>query len=695
MKRFFFALSVFPFFSLISQTADYCDQQKKLFGVIEKYHYKPPVFDSKTNGEILDLFLERIDPYKIFFYKSDVESLRRLVAAGPAPGVYCELLEKATALYEARLHQADSIMDVIASKPLTLSAKDTVYVHPKVKADYSENVAGVAKRLEKRLKWQVLIRVLKPKDENETVASVNDEKYRKAEPAERKIVAAKEKRGFTLILADDARLREEVFVELNNAICRRCDPHSDYFTLRGKESFEGSLSTSQMGFGFSVSENDEEELVIAYLSPGSPAWKCNELFEEDVLLSVKWPGQEPVDVSYMDSDDFYELMEKSISDEIELKVRHKNNTVKTISLQKAKIETEENVLNSFILSDSSYKLGYIPLPSFYMNADQEGVLGVANDVAKEIIKLKAGNIQGLIIDLRNNGGGSLKEAIDLSGLFIDEGPLALLKSRNEKIQTLRDINRGTMYDGPLLVMVNNYSASASEFFSAAVQDYNRALIVGSTTYGKGTAQNVLPADTNLFYYKNEKNISTGYVKLTMDKFYRVTGITHQASGIKPDIYLPDLLDKISVVEKDKPYVLQPDSVKKKIIFKPNPPLPKEQLRQKSADRVAASTMFTNITKVGNELARVWDEEMKVPLTLQGATNYYKTLADLEERTENALRDTLGTGLKAENNNFSKELMDFSDYKKEQNSRLIEGIQSDIYIKESFLILKDLNIFSKN
>jgi carboxyl-terminal processing protease len=695
VKAYFFSLFVFLFPFFIHAQTDYCADQKKLLGVIKKFHYAPPSFNADVNLEVLDLLLNKLDPKRIYFLQTDVQNFKELIKATPDENVFCPLFGAVWSAYKIRLRQTDSLLNILAGAPLDYLAKDTIYINPNKKAEWVSSSIEMKKRLEKRIKASVLFQILKPKEEGSGLSTITPAKLKTSEPEERKIVITKEKRKYTAILADENKLKEHVFVELNDAICKRCDPHSDYFTLKDKESFEGSLSSEEMSYGFTVTDNNDGEIIIAHLVPGSSAWRCNSLHEGDVIIRIKWPDKAAVDISNMDTDEFYELMKATAPPKMQLTVRKKDNEVKTVALEKTKVESEENTLNSFVLSDDSTKLGYIPLPSFYTDFDEEGNLGCANDVAKEIIKLKAENIQGLILDLRYNGGGSMKEAMDLAGIFIDEGPLAIFRGKKDKPYALKDLNRGTMYDGPLVVLINNYSASASEFFSAAVQDYNRALIVGSSTYGKATAQNVLPADTNLLYYKNKKNITSGYSKITMNKFYRVTGISHQSSGIKPDITLPDLLNHISVMEKEMPFAFKADSVNKKIIFKPYLPLPKEALKNKSAQRVNASTRFTSVKQLEGDVEKIWHSEYKMPVTFEGAKKYLTYLNEVKGKVDKIAADTLQSGLKVENNNFSKDLMNYSDYRKEQNKKLTSNLAGDIYIKECFLILKDLNIFNKN
>ena len=662
--------------------------------MLYKYHYKAPDFTVQTNLEVLTLFLEKLDPNRIYFYQSELQQFKKIIADTPDENAFCLLFGVIEPLYKKHLQIHDSIMTQLSNQNVTYNPKDSVYYNRISKPDFPADIMDVRQRLEKHVKASVLANILKPKTEKEDPASISLEKFKQLEPEERKHVIARERKKYQLILSDESRLKEFVFEQLNDAICKRCDPHSDYFNLREKESFEGSLSSEHMSFGFSVADSKEDEIIIAHLVPGSPAWKCNALHEGDVLVRIKWPGKESIDLSNSDAEAFYDLMEKNNSSKIQLTIRQKNNTIQSVNLEKEKVSSEENTLNSFVLTDENIKIGYIPLPSFYTDFDEQTGLGCANDVAKEILKLKAENIQGLILDLRYNGGGSMKEAMDLAGIFIDEGPLAILRGKKDKPGALKDLNRGTLYDGPLLVLINNYSASASEFFSAAVQDYHRAILVGSNSYGKATAQGIIPADTNIYFYKNKHNITCGYVKLTAHKFYRITGVSHQAIGIKPDIYLPDLLDKISVTESQMPFALLPDAITKKFAYKPYPELPLELLREKSRLRTQQNTGFESVLNLQPEVENAWKKEYKTALTLESFRKHMIWLNSIQNQIQALGKDSLGKNLQVESNNYAKGLMNFSTYKKEENERLIEELSQDIYLKEAFLILKDLNIFNQ-
>jgi carboxyl-terminal processing protease len=306
------------------------------------------------------------------------------------------------------------------------------------------------------------------------------------------------------------------------------------------------LGNNPLIFGFSLTEGEDGKPEIGHLQPGSPAYLSGQVNEGDRILGIKWDNKESIDVSDAGLRELNEMLSESGGDKVNITVRKVDGTTKQVTLHKEKMAVEDednNKVKGFLLKGARI-VGYISLPDFYSDwEDNSGVNGCANDVGKEIIKLKKENIQGLIIDLRYNGGGSLKEAVELTGIFIDAGPVAQLKERETKISTLKDVNRGTIYDGPLVILVNGNTASASELVAGSLQDYNRALIVGSPTYGKATGQIVLPLDTtvNIKTY-NGKSQAESYIKLTTFKIYRVDGTTAQIKGVIPNIILPEAAD---------------------------------------------------------------------------------------------------------------------------------------------------------
>ena len=312
--------------------------------------------------------------------------------------------------------------------------------------------------------------------------------------------------------------------------------------------------------------------------------------------------------------------------------------------------------------------------------------------------LKKENIDALILDLRYNGGGSLSEALNMAGIFIDEGPLAIYKDKTGKTTTLKDANRGTIYDGPLLLLVNGTSASASELLSAVLQDYNRAIIAGGTTYGKGTAQTVIPLDTSREAGNvviKDQNPEFGYVKVTGAKFFRVTGNTTQYRGVKSDIPLPDIFDVLGYREANNPTALTADTVKRNNYYKPLQALPINVLASKSAERVKNSKAFGTILKM-EELIKLSSGQAKtIPLQWDEFLDYDKNSQRLNEEKLQAVIADKGEGYKVENTLPDKEFIKQSNFESEINNSWLKRLQQDAYVDEAVHILIDyINLLSK-
>jgi carboxyl-terminal processing protease len=374
---------------------------------------------------------------------------------------------------------------------------------------------------------------------------------------------------------------------------------------------------------------------------------------------------------------------------LEVTVKTAAGELKTIKLSKEKIDDEESIVKSYVLQGNK-NIGYINLPGFYSReddsiTDEKDIKydGCANDVSKEIVKLRKDTIAGLILDLRYNGGGSMWEAMQLAGIFIDIGPVASVKDKDGKVRFLKDPNRGTIYDGPLMVLINGRSASASEFVSAVLQDYNRALIVGGTTYGKGTAQIVLPMDTMPF--SNNKNY-TEFVKVTQQKFYRVNGSTTQWKGVLPDIELPDIYSDELNKEKANSSALQPDNSKTGI-YQAAAALPAQSLKLKSEQRTVNDAYFKTINTF-NKWIKDYKTGRTIPLQWNTYTAHYKKILEMFKDAGEDAEDK-NTGLPVRNNSFDGQRINVStQHSKENNDAYIKLVQKDNTLAEAYKIMMD-------
>ena len=473
--------------------------------------------------------------------------------------------------------------------------------------------------------------------------------------------------------------------EYSKAIALCYDPHTTYLPLE-KENFDSDLGQQSMAFGFHFKEEDNGAVLIESLAPGSPAFKSGQLNKGDKILSVQWENQKPIEVADGGLEELVEVLKMSNHDKATLKVKKPDGTERSVSLWKDMLEDDdEDKVKSFILKGDKI-IGFLSLPAFYEDWEEEsdGVKGCANDVAREIVKLKKENIQGLILDLRYNGGGSVQEAIQLAGLFIDIGPVAQYKSREAKAITLKDVNRGTIYDGPLMLLVNGHSASASEMVAGTLQDYNRAVIAGTPTYGKATAQAVLPMDTTIKLDADISNIKTNsYLKLTMSQLFRVNGTTAQAKGVQPDILFPDVLQAEGEKEADNDHVLISAAIEASKYFKPLIPISLSPLQSVAKNEINASLYFTEMNKyIASYIA---DQKLKdINLKLSDILAARKSKPEI--LNDSTILEKEKSPYTIYNNAYEQEGLKASETLREINQQWIKFLNRDPYLHVAYKVL---------
>ncbi|MFH0892978.1 MAG: carboxy terminal-processing peptidase, partial [Bacteroidota bacterium] len=475
-----------------------------------------------------------------------------------------------------------------------------------------------------------------------------------------------------------------------NSLASAFDPHSAYFASEDKESFLSNLSTSAFSYGFYVKESDEGSMLVSILTPGGPAWRSGEIHSGDKVISIQKEGKTETDFSSLGIEEVYEQLMPGNEKYMDVTLISSNDIKKTIRLKKEKLKVEENILQGYLL-EGSRKAGYIALPDFFVQEGSNWMLGCANEVAKEILKLKKENIEGIILDLRYNGGGSLKEAIDLAGLFINEGPMMMSTERNQKPHLIKDLNRGTLYDGPLVIMINNYTASAAEVLSMILKDYNRAVIIGTQSYGKATGQNISPLDLSIdpvAYKTDPQNKSlTKFVKITNATLFSVKGVTYQKKGITPDIVLLDINNTQQSYESQYPNALSPDSLNKKLLYTPCPNLPLKELAENSNKRVEQSWRFRRVKEISDSLQKA-GKIKTVPIEWKSFTKWNKNADEVMDQIDSLLNNKEAS-FKVNNNRFAQDLISVDDYLKEIIDAEIKNIRNDIYIEEAYKTLIDL------
>jgi carboxyl-terminal processing protease len=462
------------------------------------------------------------------------------------------------------------------------------------------------------------------------------------------------------------------------------DPHTDYFAPVDLRSFNESMKGSFFGIGAQLKEEDGK-IKIASIISGMPAWKSGEIKENDEIIKIGQGSAEPVDVTGYSVTDAVKLIRGAEKgSEVRLTIRRIDGSTKVVSLLRDDINLEDTFAKSVIIN-SDHKIGYIYLPEFYADFAKPNGARCAIDVAREIEKLKAENVEGIMLDLRGNGGGSLYDVVQMAGLFIEDGPIVQVKSRDQNPQLLRDRDRSVQYSGPLAVLVDETSASASEIFAAAIQDYKRGVIIGSTSsYGKGTVQRNIPLNPEpenpLLQTKKTEDLGT--LKLTLQKFYRINGDATQIKGVTPDVVLPDRLEFLKFREKDNPYALQYDEIAKADYKTWNG---NENMSAVIAGAKAETATSENFNKIKTSVQ--WLEQhsdREFSLNLKSYEAEQKELKSVYKSLEEAYKLAKPMDVK----NINSDLTDINATKEktDRNKLFVKKVGEDIYIDESVKIL---------
>ncbi|MBX9852814.1 MAG: carboxy terminal-processing peptidase [Cytophagaceae bacterium] len=700
MKKFTLIIFALSFAAVIFAQDHVRKEALFLAKVLEKNHYSPRMMDDQFSKDLHKKFLEILDPRGLYFTSQEIQKLStyRLKLDDEMKGGPWNFLPLASSIYKERLLAAEKTIAQLTIQPFNFSLGETISFSKNDSIIYSIDEKALTQRWNKWLKYQALYQLINFYGDS-VAHQLDDAAILKNESAVREKLKKRHTRIIRHVLDHPDGYENYIASAYLTAFTLCYDPHSMYLSKTDRENLEGILSKNGFSFGMDFSENEAGNIKISRLTPGGPAWKTNELNTGDILIELKWAGKPAVDLVGADVSEVENMLESSNLEKLEITVRKPNGQMKTVSLLKEKMQEEEDVVKSFILHGEK-KIGYISLPGFYSQFENRTRAGCANDVAKEIIKLQKENIEGLILDIRNNGGGALVEGLDLAGIFINEGPLSVSQSRNEKPSVMKDQNRGTIYDGPLLVMVNGYSASASELLASTLQDYNRAVIVGNRTYGKATMQGVIPIDTSINLNTDTRLPDSknpyGHVSVTFAKLYRITGKTAQLKGVVPDIILPDINTDSLDGEAALPFALSADSITKKIFYTPLVPLPVAELAAKSNERVKADEDFQLLQKLSGSLSFYVEENTHEEISLsidyfkKRALKHYQYWKNFESTDKNE-----NTGLfKVENTQYENELIRLDSYQKEINDYNTDNIASDIYIIESFQIISDLINFTR-
>jgi carboxyl-terminal processing protease len=599
---------------------------------LSRMHFQPKEIDDKFSKQVYDAYLQDIDGAKRFFNQQDIDQLKdyTLLLDDQAKSGTFEFFDKSVVLQEAALTKAQAWYREILAKPLDFS-KDEKYESDGKKLAWAKNDTELRKRWENLMRYEVISRTTDEQVKQDKPDYKGEKKdFATIETEQRKKVLDTYDKWFKRLNKPDRDLRLERYL---NAITNVFDPHTGYYSPKEKENFDIQMSGKLEGIGARL-QSDGEKTTVTEIVPGGPAWKQGELEAKDVVLKVTQGDndQDGVDVMGWDIDDVVSKIRGAKGTKVTLTIQKTDGSTKTITITRDVVIMEEGLAKSLFLnsSDDQNKIGYIYLSKFYDDFTSKGT-SCARDVAKELEKLKSEGAEGIILDLRGNGGGSLRDVVTMSGLFIEQGPIVQVKSRGKKADVLPDTDGQVQWNGPLVVMVNGFSASASEILAAAMQDYKRAVIVGSTaSYGKGTVQRFLDLD-NLTGDESIKPL--GEMKLTIQKFYRISGKTTQLDGVTPDIVLPDFYNKLEIGERENDYPLEANAIEA-VPFSQNAYQIPDMARLKAASdaRVKADETFRKVNANADRLKKQKDQST-TPLQLEAYRAWNKKQDEEAEQFE--------------------------------------------------------------
>lgn len=687
--------------------------------VIEKGHYSPSAIDDTFSKGVYKDYLNALDPSKRFFLQSDIDEFAEYETQ-----IDDQILNKELSFFDLthtrlmkRMEESKSYYKEALANPFDYKKEETFNADYE-KLPYCKSVKELKERWRLQVKLSALSSLVEKQKLQEDVAKnskksieeklkeykaslgdkltpeleakfIENDKKKQSETPKTFEQLEKETRESTLSsLNDNFNFikdldREDWFSIYVNAISSRFDPHTSYFAPNEKERFDLSMSGKLEGIGARLQKkNDFTE--ISELISGGPAWRGKQLESGDIILKVAQADGEPVDVVGMRLDDVVKKIKGPKGTEVRLTVKKTDGTIKVITIIRDEVEIEETYVKSSVVEKDGFKYGIIYLPKFYIDFEDQNSRDAGKDVAIEVERLKKEGVQGIVMDVRDNGGGSLKTVVDIAGLFIEQGPIVQIKSAAGKKEVLYDRDAKVQWDGPLVVMINEFSASASEILAAAIQDYKRGVVIGSKqSYGKGTVQNVI--DLNQFV-RGSTYGDLGALKTTTQKFYRINGGSTQLEGVKSDIAIPDKYAYLKMGERDIENAMPWDKIdaadykiwdkqnnfdltisKSKTRMQNNPQLQLIDDNAKWLDERNKENVYSlNIDKFKAEQKSLDEKNKK-----------YKPISDYQNAFD------------FKSLPYEIESMKNDQVLKEKRERWHESLSKDIYIEEAIHILNDL------
>lgn len=654
--------------------------------ILTQGHYEPKDINDDFSRKIFNKYFEDLDPEKNIFLQQDVKSLEKFSTQidDEVKGAPVQFFKDAGILFDTRIKEAEVYYKEILAKPFDFT-KDEIYIGDGDKKAFPTTEAARKDEWRKYLKYLTLQRyadLVDGRESNKGKEGAVTKTDAELEKEAREKVQAAMTRTFDRYRSKF--MEEDKFNVFVNTITEVMDPHTEFMAPPDKRYFDETMSGKFYGIGAQLTY-DEGNIKISSILPGGPAQKSGEVEAGDIIVRVAQGPEAPVELTGYTVQDAVKLIRGKKDSQVKLTLRKKDGTLKNLTLIRDEIVQDEAYVRSVVINEGGQKTGYIYLPEFYADFQEMNGVRSGMDVAKEVNKLKAEGVNGIVIDLRNNGGGALYDVIQIAGLFIDQGPVVQVRDRQGKPQVMRDRDEGVVYDGPLVVMVNEMSASASEILAAAIQDYGRGVIIGSTsTYGKGTVQRTIGLDPNNNFAN--ANSDLGSLKLTLQKFYRISGGSTQQRGVQPDVVIPDYLEYLKIREKHNPYSLPYDEISKASYPKWNAGYSLDAVKQAASARIAADTAFKRIQETSVFVGRQNDKAYSLQLDKYRLEQ--KQIRDAVKRIDNLtkLQKTLPVSfLKVDEGKYVSVDKD----KTERYKQWLTGVSKDIYVDQAVKVIRDI------
>lgn len=680
-------LLAFASCSFTTKTFEDPDKDKLLIQVItyvlQRGHFDPKEINDDFSAEVFADYLDQLDPLKRYFYKSDIEEFEAFKFQ-----LDDQLKEYDISFFNLTYDRL--VQRIEESKAIYKEVLDTPFdysIDEEFNSDY-ENIGYVKNKKQMKERWRQQLKFSNLVNYDDLMSAQETSEEKKTLTEIEAEARAETLKSIDLYYNDyiDDLDRQDWFSMYINAIVEEFDPHTNYFAPEDKENFNQQMSGKLEGIGARLSKRMDNTKIVELIS-GGPAWRGNELEVGDIIMKVRQEDEEePVNIVGMRLDDAIKLIKGPKGTTVILTVKKVDGTIEDISITRDVVEIEETYAKSSIVEKNNRRFGVINLPKFYVDFEDYKSRNAASDIKQEIERLKAEGMEGLVLDLRNNGGGSLPVVVDIAGMFIKEGPIVQVRATGEPKEVLKDKDKSIVWDGPLVIMVNELSASASEILAAAMQDYKRAIVIGSKqTYGKGTVQNFLDLNNMV---RNNKNGDLGALKLTTQKFYRINGGSTQLEGVKSDVVVLDRYSFIDVGEKDQKNPLPWDKIDSVDYTFWDGYFDYNETIENSTQRMNANEQLKLIGENAKWIKTRMDENIH-------SLNYKKYKAQLELNEEEAKRfDKISeyqSNLTFESLPYEKDLFKTDTILKEKRDRWHKSLSQDVYVEEAINVLEDLKM----